>query len=30
VRTAISPRMHSASCLVPRAKVPSSFAFVEE
>ena len=30
VRTAITPRMNSASCLVPRGQVPSSFAFVEE
>ena len=30
VRTAITPRMNSASCLVPRGLVPSSFAFVEE
>src|SRR4029078_7696949 len=30
VRTAITPRMNSAPCLVPRVQVPSSFAFVEE
>jgi hypothetical protein len=30
VRTAITPRLHSASCLVPRASVPATFTFVEE
>jgi hypothetical protein len=30
VRTAITPRLHSASCLAPRALVPATFRFVEE
>jgi len=30
VRTAITPRLHSASCLVPRALVLATVAFVEE
>jgi hypothetical protein len=30
VRTAITPRLHSASCLVPRALVQATFRFVEE
>jgi hypothetical protein len=30
VRTAITPRLHSASCLVPRELVPATFRFVEE
>jgi hypothetical protein len=30
VRTALTPRLHSASRLVPRALVPATFRFVEE
>jgi hypothetical protein len=30
VRTALAPRLHSASCLVPRDLVPATFRFVEE
>jgi hypothetical protein len=30
VRTAITPRLHSASCFVPRDLVPATFRFVEE
>jgi hypothetical protein len=30
VRTDITPRLHSASCLVPRGLVPATFRFVEE
>jgi hypothetical protein len=30
VRTAITPRLNSASCLVPRDCVPATFCFVEE
>ena len=30
VRTAITPRLNSASCLVPRDLVPATFTFVEE
>jgi hypothetical protein len=30
VRTAITPRLHSASCLVPRDLVPATVRFVEE
>ena len=30
VRTAITPRLHSASCLVARALVPATFRFMEE
>ena len=29
VRTAITPRLNSASCLVPRDLVPASFTFLE-